>query len=292
MVDDVLYFAIQTGRAIAIDAETGKQVWIYDAYGAAGTKARPVPNRGVAYWEGNSPVTCAGGPAGRDRRIFFTVPDARLIALDASTGKPCADFGSGGAIDLRQGVAQNWPKRQYDMTSPPAIYHDLIIAGSEVQEYPSTGPSGDVRAFDVRTGKLAWTFHTVARPGETGHDTWPDDAWKDRSGVNAWGPISVDVEHGLAFLPISSPAYHIYGADRKGKCLFGDSLVAVNAATGKLVWYYQLVHHDLWDIDLPNQPSLVTLRRDGKEVPAVVVVGKTGFVSRVQSSNGPAAVSD
>jgi len=278
MVDGVLYFATQTGVAHALDAETGKQLWAFDPFGEAGAKLRPVPNRGVAYWEGKSPAPCGGGSEDGDRRIFYATPDARLFALDAATGKPCKEFGNGGAIDLREGIASKWPTPQYDLTSPPAIYKDLIIVGSEVQEYPSRGPSGAVRAFDVRTGKLAWTFDTVPKPGQVGHDTWEGDGWKDRSGTNVWGPTSVDIEHGIVFLPVGSPSYDFYGADRKGKCLFGNSLLAVNAETGQLIWYYQFVHHDLWDIDLPAQPSLVTLRRGGREIPAVVVVGKSGFV--------------
>lgn len=278
MVDDVLYFATQTGRAIAVDAETGKELWVFDPFVGTSEKRRPIPNRGVAYWEGKAPVAGSGERLDFDRRIFYTTPDARLFALDATSGKPCKGFGNAGAIDLREGVASQWPKQQYDVTSPPVIYRDLIITGSEVQEYPSKGPSGAVRAFDVRTGKLVWTFDTVPKPGQMGHDTWENDGWKDRSGANAWGPLSVDIQHGIVFLPVCSPSYDFYGADRKGKGLFGDSLVALDAKTGRLIWYHQFVHHDLWDIDLPAQPSLVTLRRKGREIPAVVVVGKTGFV--------------
>jgi glucose dehydrogenase len=278
MVHDALYFATQTGMAIAVDAETGKQLWVFDPFRGARERPSPVPNRGVAYWEGDSPLPCGSEHSGWQRRVFYTTPDARLFALDTATGKPCKTFGSAGAVDLREGVGSPWPKLQYDVTSPPAIYKDLIILGSEVQEFPSIGPSGAVRALDVLTGKLMWTFHTIPQPGQPGHNTWQGSGWKHRSGTNAWGPISVDVEHGLAFLPISSPSYDFYGADRKGQDLFGDSLVAVNAQTGKLVWYYQIVHHDLWDIDLPAQPTLVTLRRSGREIPAVVVVGKAGFV--------------
>jgi glucose dehydrogenase len=278
MVNDVLYFATQTGVAIAVDAETGKQLWIFNPYGSSQGDVRPVPNRGVAYWAGRSPISCDGARNSWDKRIFYVTPEARLFALDAMTGKACDGFGEAGAINLRQGVASGWPAALYDVTSPPATYRDLIIVGSEVQEYPSRGPSGAVRAFNVRTGKLVWTFDAVPKSGEVGHDTWPANGWKGRSGTNAWGPISVDVKHGLVFLPISSPSYDFYGADRKGKDVFSDSLVAVDARTGKLIWYYQLVHHDLWDIDLPAQPTLVTLHRAGRNIPAVVVVGKTGFV--------------
>jgi glucose dehydrogenase len=277
MVNDTLYFATQTGLAIALDAETGKQLWTFNPYGTDSGEVRPLPNRGMTYWQGRSPVTCNGRHGAADSRIFFTTPDARLFALDPATGKPCAGFGKGGSIDLREGIVK-FPKREYDVTSPPAIYRDLIIVGSEVQEYPSRGNSGAVRAFNVHTGKLVWTFNTVPEPGDFGHDTWDAGSWKDRSGVNVWAPISVDVENGLVFLPVCSPSYDFYGADRKGNTLFGNSLVAVKAETGKLVWHYQLVHHDLWDIDMASQPTLVTVRRNGKEIPAVVVVGKEGFL--------------
>ena len=277
MVNDVLYFATQTGRAIALDAETGKHLWSFDAYGAGIGRIRPLPNRGMTYWQGRSAITCDGRHDAADSRIFFTTPDARLFALNPATGKPCPGFGKRGAIDLREGIVK-FPKREYDVTSPPAIYKDLIIVGSEVQEYPSKGNSGAVRAFNVQTGKLVWTFNTIPQPGEFGHDTWPGDSWKDRSGVNVWAPISVDVKNGLVFLPVCSPSYDFYGADRKGNTLFGNSLVAVRAATGRLVWHYQIVHHDIWDIDMASQPTLVTLRRNGKEIPAVVVVGKEGLV--------------
>ena len=277
MVDDGLYFATQTGLAVALDAETGKQLWTFDPYGAASGKVRPLPNRGMTYWRGKSPETCDGRRDGEDSRIFYTTPDARLFALDPSTGKPCAGFGKGGAIDLREGIVK-FPNREYDVTSPPVIYKDLIIVGSEVQEYPSKGNSGAVRAFNVHTGKLVWTFNTIPQPGEFGHDTWEGDSWQDRSGVNAWPPLSVDVQNGLVFLPVCSPSYDFYGADRKGNTLFANSLVAVKADTGKLVWSYQLVHHDIWDMDVGSQPSLVTIHRDGKEIPAVVLVGKEGLV--------------
>jgi len=278
MVDDVLYFATQTGRAIAVEAETGKEKWVFDSLHGLGGTHRAVANRGVAYWEGESPVPCDGGHSRRDKRILYASLDAHLYALDPDTGKPCRGFGSGGAIDLRDGVASKWPEGGYEQTSPPAIYKDLAILGSGLQEYPSKGPSGAIRAFDVRSGKLVWRFDTVPPPGQAGHDTWEDDQWQDRSGTNAWGPLSVDVENGIVFLPLGSPSYDFYGADRKGKGLFGDSLVALNAANGELIWYYQLVHHDLWDYDLPAQPVLVTLHRDGHKVPAVVQVTKMGFL--------------
>jgi glucose dehydrogenase len=278
MVDGVLYFTTETSHAIALDADSGKELWVFDPFAGRSASHRPVPNRGAAYWEGESAAPCAAGAAKRDRRLFYITLDARLFALDPQTGRPCKGFGEAGAVDLRAGVADKWPKGRYDASSPPAIYKDLVITGSENQEFPSKGPSGDIRAFDVHTGKQVWEFHTVPRPGETGHDTWEGDSWQDRSGVNVWSIMSVDDQRGLLFLPIGSPSYDFYGADRKGQGLFGNSLVALDASTGKLVWYYQLVHHDIWDYDVCSPPDLITVRRNGKNIPAVAQVTKMGFV--------------
>src|SRR6266403_1495060 len=181
--------------------------------------------------------------------LFFSTPSNRVIALDAETGKPCREFGKGGTLDLRAGVADAYPGAEYSVTSPPAIYQDLVITGAAVPEYPSKGPSGDVRAFDARSGKLVWTFHTIPRTAELGQESWEGDAWKQRTGVNVWSMMSVDAERGLVFLPIGSASYDFYGADRKGLDLFSNCLVALEAASGKLVWYYQMVHHDIWDYD-------------------------------------------
>ncbi len=268
MANGVLYFTTPASRVIALDGETGKEVWAFDPF-PSGDSRHTLQNRGVAYWEGNS---------GADRRIFYSSLDGRLFALDAQTGKPCLGFGDNGALNLRAGVADQWPKGRYEVTSPPAIYKDLVITGAGLQEIPSKGPSGAVRAFDARTGKLVWRFDTVPGPAQVGHDTWEGDSWKDRSGTNAWSIMSVDVERGIIFLPLGSPSYDFYGADRKGQGLFGNSLVALNAATGKLLWYYQMVHHDLWDYDLPAPPNLLTLHRAGREIPAVAQVTKMGFV--------------
>jgi len=278
MVGGVLYFTTPASRVIALDGETGKEIWAFDPFsGVTGTR-QTLQNRGVAYWEGNSAVTCGGETHGPDQRIFFIALDGRLFALDPRTGKACTGFGHSGAVDLREGVTAGWPKGRYEVTSPPAIYRDLVVTGAGLQERPSKGPSGAVRAFNVQTGKQVWRFDTVPQPGQVGHDTWEGDAWKDRSGTNVWSIMSVDVERGMIFLPVGSPSYDFYGADRKGKNLFGNSLVALEAATGKLIWYYQMVHHDIWDYDLPAPPNLVTVRRDGDEFPAVAQVTKMGFV--------------
>ena len=278
LVDGTLYFTTPASRVIALDGETGKELWIFDAFaGAAGTR-QTLQNRGAAYWEGSSQVSCGGEEHQPDRRIFYATVDSRLFALHARTGIPCRGFGKDGAINLREGVADEWPQGTYEASSPPAIYKDLVIVGAGLQEFPSRGPSGAVRAFDVRTGKFVWRFDTVPKPGQPGNDTWEDAGWKDRSGANAWPPISVDVERGIVFLPVGSPSYDFYGADRKGQGLFGNSLVALDAATGKLMWYYQMVHHDLWDYDPPAQPVLTTVRREGRAIPAVAQLTKMGFV--------------
>jgi len=277
MVDGVVYFTTPASRAIALDAETGKEIWIFDPFSGASGKRRSLQNRGVAYWEGNSPAACGGKRGKLDKRIFFVALNGHLFALDPLTGKPCKGFGNKGAVNLREGVADR-PEARYEVTSPPAIYKDLVILGAGLQEIPSKGPSGAIRAFDVQTGKLVWRFDTVPQPGQVGHDTWEGEGWKDRSGTNVWTIMSVDVERGMIFLPLGSPSYDFYGADRKGQNLFGNSLVALDAATGKLLWYYQMVHHDLWDYDVPAPPNLVTVRREGREIPAVAQVTKMGFV--------------
>ncbi|MGI8783020.1 MAG: pyrroloquinoline quinone-dependent dehydrogenase [Acidobacteriota bacterium] len=274
VVDGVLYLSTRSTQVIALDAETGKELWKFD--GQAGrAKRRYQQHRGVSYWEG--PRT---GSKERDRRILFGTPeDGRLIALDATTGVPCPDFGSNGVVDLRRGAADRWLEEgTYGVTSPPAIYRDLVITGARVPESPGVGPSGVVRAFDVRTGKLVWQFHPVPRAGQPGSETWEGDSWKDRSGANVWSVMSVDTERGLVFLPVGSPAYDFYGGDRKGKNLFGNCVVALKADTGVMVWYFQTVHHDIWDYDLPAQPNLITVERNGRKIAAVAQVSKMGFV--------------
>ncbi|OLE48071.1 MAG: hypothetical protein AUG46_04575 [Acidobacteria bacterium 13_1_20CM_3_58_11] len=269
VIDGALYFSTPSNRVIALDAETGKEIWRFDPQAGRAGPRHFFQHRGVAYWHGKS---------GDDGRILYGTFDGRLIALDAKTGKPCRAFGKDGTVDLRAGIADAYPAAEYSVTSPPAIYHDLVITGGAVPEYPSKGPSGQVRAFDVRSGKLAWTFHAIPRPGEVGHESWEGDAWKERTGVNVWSIMSVDLERGLVFLPIGSASYDFYGADRRGLDLFSNSLVALDAASGKLVWYYQMVHHDIWDYDMPAQPVLITVRRDSRDIPAIAQLTKMGFV--------------
>jgi membrane-bound PQQ-dependent dehydrogenase (glucose/quinate/shikimate family) len=268
VVDGTLYLTTPSNRVIALEAETGKEIWTFDPQ--AGRSERIfLQHRGVAYWQ---------SATGTDRRILYGTFDGRLICLDAKTGKVCQGFGTAGVVNLRAGVADEFPDAEYAVTSAPAIYKNLVITGAAVPEYPSKGPSGPVRAFDVRTGKCVWTFHTIPGHRETGHETWAKEAWKGRTGANVWSTMSVDVERDLVFLPVGSASYDFYGGDRKGQDLFANSLVALQASTGKLVWYFQMVHHDIWDYDMPAQPSLITVQRNGKSIAAVALVTKMGFM--------------
>ena len=268
VVDGMLYFSTPSNRVIALDAETGKEVWQFDPQ-AGSAKRKFFQHRGVAYWQSET---------GDDRRVLYGTFDGRLICLDAKNGKTCQGFGGDGVVNLRAGVSDDFPQAEYAVTSAPALFKDLVITGAAVPEYPSKGPSGAVRAYNVRTGKLVWTFHTIPGPTEPGRDTWTDESWKSRTGVNVWSTMAVDVKRDLIFLPVGSPSYDFYGGDRKGQDLFANSLVALHASTGKLVWHFQMVHHDIWDYDPPAQPALITVRQNGKPIPAVAEVTKMGFV--------------
>jgi quinoprotein glucose dehydrogenase len=263
--DGLLYVTTPSSIVIALDGDTGKEVWRHDPQAGAAKRCYE-PHRGVALWSSTE-----------GRVVFSGTCDGRLIALDARTGARREAFGADGAIDLRSG-ADARPGEAYAMTSPPAIFRNLVIAGAMAPEGVPRGPAGDVRAFDAHTGREAWRFHTVPRPGEFGHNTWPADAWQRRTGANVWSSMSVDEERGLVFLPIGSPSYDFYGGDRVGANLFGNSLVALDAATGRRRWHAQLVHHDLWDFDPPAQPILADIVQSGRMIPAVVQVTKMGLV--------------
>lgn len=267
MVDNVLYLSTPFSRLLALEAETGGRIWAFDPKINKQEPTNLFINRGVAYWSD-----------GRQKRIFLGTLDGRLFSIDAVTGEPDRQFHAAGFIDLTKDAPGTATSRRYGMTSPPAVYKDLVICGSMVSDGEPQGPSGDVRAFDARTGELRWRFHTVPHKGEFGNQTWEGDSWKGRGGINAWSLLSVDEQRGIVFLPLTSPATDFYGGDRKGANLFGDSLVALDANTGKRLWHFQTVHHNLWDYDLPAQPSLVTVRRAGRPVAAVAQITKTGFV--------------
>lgn len=267
MVDGTLYLTTPFNRVVALEPETGREKWAFDPKLDMERVYNLYIHRGVAYWRD-----------GRERRLFLGTLDGRLFSIDAATGQPDPAFGDGGMVNLRLGVADRFPRAGYGMTSPPAVYRNLVICGSLAADGEPRGPSGDVRAFDARTGKLVWRFHVVPQPGEFGHDTWEAGAWKDRGGINAWSILSVDQARGIVYLPLTSPATDMYGGDRKGANLFGDSLVALDAATGQRRWHFQTIHHNIWDYDLPAQPNLVTVIRQGKKVAAVAQITKTGFV--------------
>jgi glucose dehydrogenase/cytochrome c5 len=271
MVNDTLYLPTPYSTIVALNPETGEEVWTYKF-----DKGRPAP-RGVSYWPGDK-VTPAS--------ILCGTSDGRLVSLNAKTGKPTVGFGTDGFVDLKAGADNGFPHAQYDMNSPPSIYKDLVITGAAVQELPAEGASGDIRAWDLHSGKLVWRFHSVPLPGEVGHDTWPDDSWKNRSGTNVWGLMSVDLKRGLIFLPFGSPSYDFYAPDRKGKDLFGNAIVALHADNGKLAWYFQTVHHDIFDYDLESAPVLMDIQKGGTKIPAVAVLGKNGLLFILDRRDG------
>ncbi len=265
VVKNVLYLGTPYGRVVALGATTGKQIWAYQLPGSD----QP-PFRGVSYWPGDGKL----GP-----RIIFGSAQGRLIALDAKTGDPAKGFGTDGVVDTKTPEIMNGlPNAYYGYSSPANIYKNLAIIGSRVQEAPSKGAAGDVRAWDVRTGKLAWTFHTIPQPGEKFHDTWDGDSWQQRSGVNVWNMLTIDEKRGIAYLPIAAPTFDRYGGDHKGANLFSDSLVAVEAATGKYLWHFQALHHDIWDFDLDTPPVLLEVNKDGKHIPAIAVMNKDALL--------------
>lgn len=260
VVGGVMYTAAANG-IFAIEPETGNQIWHFEA-------AR-VALRGLAYWPGSK----ATHP-----RVFAGVQGG-MIAIDVTTGKPATGFANEGLLDLKQGVGEGLPNARISLHSPPVVYKNIVITGSVNGEgEPSTGAYGDIRGWDALTGRLVWTFHTVPRTGEPGNETWPADGWKNRSGTNAWGFLTVDVSRGIVYVPIGSPTSDFYGADRHGDGLYGNSLVALDAATGKLRWHQQLVRHDLWDFDPAAAPILFEAFRNGRNIPAVAQITKMGLL--------------
>jgi quinoprotein glucose dehydrogenase len=266
VVDGVIYATTAGLRTVALDATTGRELWRFDPW-SAGAEASPLGvNRGVVYWRD-----------GDDQRILVSAGQ-HLFALDARSGAPIRSFGSDGRLDLREGLGRDPATLFVLSTTPGAIYRDLLILGTRVHEGPGPSSPGHVRAYDVRTGKIRWTFHTIPEPGEYGYASWPVEAWKTVGGTNAWSGLSVDVARGLVFVPTGSPAWDFWGGDRHGANLFANCLIALRAATGERVWHYQLVHHDLWDRDLPQAPVLLDVQRDGRTIAAVAQATKSGHV--------------
>lgn len=261
VVDTVMYVLARNNSLVALNATNGNEIWIH-------SNLQGIARRGINYWESADR---------KDRRLIFQKNDY-LEEIDAETGKSITDFGNNGVVDLRQGLGRdpNTVARVQSGT-PGQIFENLIILGSSPGEAWLSAP-GDLRAYDVVSGKLIWTFHTVPRPGEYGYDTWPKDAYKYVGGVNCWGEISIDKKRGIAYFPIGSPTYDYYGADRIGNDLFSDCILALDARTGKRLWHYQLVHHDLLDYDVTAAPQLVTINHGGKRIDVVAVATKQGFL--------------
>ena len=261
VVGTTMYVLAHNQSLVALDATTGKELWIH-----AGL--RGIARRGINYWESLD---------GKDRRLIFQINN-NLQAIDAATGKSILTFGTNGLVDLKDGVGRD-PALvgRVQSATPGKIFENLLLLGSAPGEGYVSAP-GTLRAFDVITGKMVWAFHTVPHPGEEGYETWPKDAWKYVGGANTWGEISVDARRGIAYFPTGSPTYDYYGADRIGSNLYANSLIALDARTGKRKWHYQVVHHDLWDYDLTAAPQLVTVVHDGKPIDAVALAAKHGFL--------------
>lgn len=272
MGGDVLYLPTAYNRVIALDANSGRQIWSYDphSYEDAGpfTYTPGLVHRGVAAWT-----------SGKERRIFINTR-WRLIAVDAATGEPVSSFGNAGVVDMAEAIGWTGSKEDWDNTSPPVIYKDIVIVGNRVPDHSGyhNPPTGDVLAFDARTGKPVWRFHTIPAEGETGHDTWKSDAWQWIGHANVWPPFVLDEKRGLVYLSVTTPGNDFNGINRKGDDLFGDSLVCLNAGTGKLVWYFQAIHHGLFDYDGVMSPNLATIHKDGRAIDVVAAVSKQGFV--------------
>ena len=266
VVHGVLYATTPGVKVFALDAATGAQKWIFDPPKAGADVSSLGVNRGVVFWED-----------GAEQRILFT-SGQRLYALDARTGASIPGFGTNGSVDLKEGLGRDVSNLYALSNTPGTIYRDLLILGTRVSEGPGPAAPGHVRAYDVRTGKIRWIFHTIPWPGEPGYDTWPPDAYTRIGGANAWSGISVDQTRGLVFLPTGSAAFDFWGGNRLGANLYANCLLVLDAATGKHVWHYQFVHHDMWDRDLPSAPVLVTVTHDGRPVDAVAQTTKSGYV--------------
>jgi glucose dehydrogenase len=260
VVGHVLYGYTPSQKVIALDAATGMPLWTFDS-GIRGTQ----PDRGLTYWH-----------QGSEARLFAGVMQY-LYALDPATGKPIQSFGEGGRVDLRKQLRGDFEKQSIVLTTPGVLYKDLIIVGGRNPEtHPA--PPGDIRAYDVRTGALRWSFHTIPHPGEEGYNTWPPDAWKHSGAANNWAGMTVDLKRGIVYAPTGSAVFDFYGADRIGDDLYANSLLALDAETGKRIWHFQDVHHDIWDRDFPSPPTLVTLTRDHKPIDAVAQTTKQGYI--------------
>ena len=263
IADGVMYVATPYNRVVALEPTSGKELWAFRL--PSGNPS----TRGVEYWAGDAQTP---------PQVVFGTTNGKLYSLDAKTGLPNEAFGEKGVVELNTPeILQGLPGSN-GLSSPPIMYRHLIITGGRTQENPPKGPAGDVRAWDIHNGKLAWTFHSVPRAGETFNDSWANDSWKNRSGVNVWGFFTVDVARGIVYMPFGAPSVDQYGGDRAGDNLFGTSLVAADATTGKYLWHFQVVHHDIWDADLTGAPALFDVKQGGRTIPAVAVINKVGLL--------------
>jgi quinoprotein glucose dehydrogenase len=268
VIDNIAYFAAKQGALVAVDASTGKELWTHPFPAAGGVISRfggIAGQRGANYWESKDRT---------DRRLLVSA-GGFVQAIDARTGKLVDSFADHGKLDLKIGLDR--PTRPLASRTPGRIFENILILGSATGE-GYLAPPGDIRAFDVVTGKLLWVFHTIPRPGEFGYDTWPKDAYKYMGGVDVWGEITVDEKRGIVYFPVASAKYELYGGDRPGNNLYADCLLALDAHTGKYLWHYQTIHHDVWDYDPDAAPQLVTVKHDGKTVDAVALASKNGFL--------------
>lgn len=279
VVGDMLYGVSPQLKLFAVNAATGKAAWVFDPVDFSGEV------KGKGYFQFNACRGVTYYESGADRRIFYTA-GAKLYCIHAGNGQPITSFGDSGHVDLHHDMGRNMDQLYITSTTPGIIYQDLIIVGTRVAEEAGGAP-GYIRAYDVRTGKLKWIFHTIPQPGEAGYDSWEDkEAWQHTGGANAWAGFSLDEEKGIVFAPIGSASYDFYGGRRKGNDLFANCVLALDAATGKRIWHFQTVHHDVWDRDLPTAPMLVTIKKDGRKIDAVVQVTKTGFIFLLDKNTG------
>ncbi len=271
IIDGTLYATSPKLKVFALNATTGERIWEFNPNQDVNYAMNV--NRGVTFWTDGS-----------DERILFSA-GPKLFALNAKTGELIPAFGNAGIVNLKEGLGENSEDKYVVATTPGVIYNDLVIIGSRVSENTGAAP-GSIRAFNVITGKLEWVFNTVPLPGEFGYDTWPEDAWKTVGGANSWSGMSLDEKRGIVYIPTGSAAFDFWGGDRKGQNLFANCVLALDAATGKRIWHYQTVHHDVWDRDLPAPPNLVTVTHDGKMKDAVAQITKSGFVFLLDRETG------
>jgi len=271
VANGMMFLPTPYGRVVAIDPTNGSEIWVFQLPSGS------LSTRGVEFWPGD---------ARTPSQIVFGSSDGKLYSLDARTGKLDPSFGENGVVNLNTAeILRGLPGRD-GLSSPPIVYKDLVITGGTTQENPPTGPAGDVRAWDMHTGRIVWTFRSVPGEGEKYNDTWADGSWRNRSGVNVWGFMTVDAARGIVYLPFGAPSVDQYGGDRAGDNLFANSIVAVDASTGKYLWHFQVVHHDLWDADLTGAPALIDVKQGGRTIPAVAVVGKTGLLFLLDRTTG------